>query len=416
MTDKNWGPEINTWRLYGQGLTQNRIMDMVEEWESNGFIFNRITVDDGWYNQLVKGDWEADPRRFPDFCGLVDWLHNKGYAVRLWIAPLLVHKGTDAWSRLGEKHILKKADGEPCIHSSRDDNWLNPLLPECREHIAQVLERLTSEYNFDAYKIDFLPFRSIGDESYKAIALPDREKKKILPAFFSTIRSAVDKVKPEVRLLSYPLPDCQEYLDDVMAGDFIEKDRTLKFLAGHCRNIREYIGGKSIVGWPEMLWGIGSDCEAGNANWAVSYLEWMAATINYELKLEHSFQPFNYSNVSQIRCFNNLYANAQTQYKILYAGRTHFDLHQLAKNGIAFSSRNRFLVAPEETVDVRFETLLTKTSPLDWEIISLLDDECVRWIARDENWEDGEKWHCLLFTAKAGKVYEIRYNSWPKKR
>jgi hypothetical protein len=157
-----------------------------------------------------------------------------------------------------------------------------------------------------------------------------------------------------------------------------------------------------------MVWGLGSDTPVGNPQWERTYLEWLATDINYERKLELSFTPFEYGNVKQIRTLTNLYASGGKMYKIIQAGKVGFDLEKLQKAGLRLTGANRFLAAPSEDMEIRFIVPPVCGLPSQWRAVNLLRPEQVACIIRDENWEDGKRWHCVRFTARGGDVYEIR--------
>ena len=149
-------PEINTWRAFEENLSQAAIMDFVEQWETHGFRFGCVTIDEGGtWREAAFGDWTPDTKRFPDLRGLIDWLHARGYHVRLWVAPMLVNeKSQAARSPLGE-HFLVGASGARVRQTGRNALVLDPRSPVVQQHVAATMARLTRDYNPDGFKIDF---------------------------------------------------------------------------------------------------------------------------------------------------------------------------------------------------------------------------------------------------------------------
>jgi len=414
--DSSRGPmcEINTWRSFEENISQAGIMEFVEQWEAKGFRFGGVTIDEGWTRpEAAFGDWTPDGRRFSDLRGLVDWLHAKGYRVRLWVAPLLVNETSVAGQSLPDAYFLKGAGGARVRQVGRNALVLDPRVPGARQHIAAIMEQLTREFNPDAYKVDFCLTK--GDENqpsmYPNDNFSDRDRDDIQRALFKAIREGCAGVKPGIRIESYPLEPCAEYIDDVISGDLIGSARSQLSHEGLDLRLLGLANRHGWVTWPEMVWGLGSDTPVGNPDWARTYLEWMATDINYERKLELSFPPFDYPNAGQIRALMNLYASGGTMYKVLEAGRIAFDLGELAKAGVRFTTANRFLVAPSEDTEVRFVVPPGCGIPSQWEVIDLTSPENVRCVIRDENWEDGKAWHCVRFTAHAGEVYVVKIRS-----
>jgi len=406
--------EINTWRSFEENISQAGIMEFVEQWEAKGYRFGGVTIDEGWTPpEAAFGDWTPDGRRFPDLRGLVDWLHAKGYRVRLWVAPLLVNEGSAAAKSLPSAYLLTGAGGARVRQVGRNALVLDPRVPGARQQIAAIMERLTREYNPDAYKIDFCLTKGDANQPsmYPNDNFDDRDRDNIQRALFQAIRAGCAAVKPGIRIESYPLESCADTIDDVISGDLIGSARTQASHEGLDRRLLQLARAHGWVTWPEMVWGLGSDTPTGNPDWDRTYLEWLATDINYERKLELSFPPFDYANAGQIRALMNLYASGGTTYKVLYAGRNAFDLGKLARAGVRLSVANRFLVAPSGDAEIRFVVPPGCGIPSQWEVIDLMNSESVRCVIRDENWEDGKAWHCVRFTARAGGVYVVRMRS-----
>lgn len=402
--------EINTWRAFEENISAGAIKEFVEQWEAHGYRFGCLTIDEGWTRRdAAFGDWIPDSSRFPDLRGLVDWLHAKGIHVRLWVAPMLVNEGSQLASSPLRKHFLVSGDGKQVRQLGRNALVLDARVAAVQEHVRATMERLTRDYDVDAYKVDFCLTRETDRPSgYPNDDLSDDERFKIHRAFFAAVRQGCDGVKDGVRIESYPLEHCAEFIDDVLFTDLIGPGRSQE---GH-----EQINAKLLrwerahgwVAWPEMVWGLGSDKPMGNPEWERTYLEWLASDINFERKIELSFPPFEYKNHAQIRALTNLYASGGATYKVAHAGHLTFDLAKLAGHGIELSEANHFLVAPHSACEVHFVVPPSCGMPSRWEVINLLRPERVRCIIRDENWEDGRRWHCLRFEVRAGDVYEIR--------
>jgi len=405
--------EINTWRSFEENISQAGIMEFVEQWEARGFRFGGVTIDEGWTRpEAAFGDWTPDERRFPDLRGLIDWLHARGYRVRLWVAPLLVNEGSLAAKSLPADCFLTGAGGARVRQVGRNALVLDPRVPGAHQRIAAILERLTREYNPDAYKVDFCLTKADENQPsmYPNDNFGDQARDAIQRALFEAIREGT-AAKPGVRIESYPLEHCAEYIDDVISGDLIGSARTQSAHEQLDRRLLDLSRRHGWVTWPEMVWGLGSDTPVGNPDWARTYLEWLATDINYGRKLELSFPPFDYANAGQIRALMNLYATGGAAYKVLFAGRIGFDLEKLAQAGLRLTAQSRFLVAPSEDTEVRFVVPPGCGLPSQWEVVDLIKSENVRCVIRDENWEDGKAWHCVRFTARAGGVYVVKTRS-----
>lgn len=124
-----------------------------------------ILIDMGW---AERGEWKADPARFPDFRGLVDELHQKGFKVVIWWNWAEISKEAKVDPRfLVEGGKLNK-------HGQRSFDFSNPVTQE--EFLKPLFRLLFSNepgcYNTDGVKTDFLsdkvhPQMRIKDPSWR---------------------------------------------------------------------------------------------------------------------------------------------------------------------------------------------------------------------------------------------------------
>ncbi len=113
-------------------------------------------IDDGW--QPAVGDWVPEPVKFPQgIKPLVDGAHETGFLAGLWLSPF-VCETKSAMFREHPDWLIKGPDGEPW---SCGGNWsgfyaLDIDLPQVREHLKGVFDRVLTEWGFDLVKLDFL--------------------------------------------------------------------------------------------------------------------------------------------------------------------------------------------------------------------------------------------------------------------
>ncbi len=403
-------PEINTWRLFNKSVTQQGVVEMVESWESHGYRFGSVCIDDGWTVDGRLGDWTPDPIRFPDLRGLVDWLHHKGYAVRLWVAPSQCHPDTAIFRQAHPDHMLKDFQGRPSFFSGLGTYRLDPRSPVAAGHIRDTLQRLVRDYDVDAFKVDFPPFLEPHDAVYKLwrINLDDQAARTMVPDFYKLVKQSVQEVRPDIRICcAKDIANCQPYIDDTICGDFIGGKRTDEMIVGHARQVNEYVRGHDITPWLEMVWGGGSDTPVDNPDWHTGFLEYIAHSINHRLKIEHSFMPFDFSNAEQIRALTNLYGPRHPHYKVLAAGRKVFSVDTLLGQGVELSHRTRFLVATENDARITLHVGGFDTSALQWRCRDVLGEQPIRLIARNEYWPGTMKACRVSFEAKGRRVYEL---------
>ena len=410
-------PEINTWRLYAKGVTQERVMRMVEDWEIAGYRFGTVCVDDGWTVDSLLGDWQPCPRRFPDLGGLADWLHRKGYALRLWVAPAQIHPDTRAFGELFPAAVLRNRAGQPALNCGLRSFRLDIRHGEARRHIRETMQRLVRDYRVDGFKVDFPPFYHPGDEYYREHCdydLPESDQRTMVQDFYRLIRESIDTVNPAVRVqCARHLAGCQPFINDTICGDLIGCERNMEVIGGIATELNRYCAGHDITPWLEMVWGEGTHYPSSSVEWHAGFLEWIALSINFGLKIEHSFPPFRYPNAEQIRALTNLYGPRDTRYKVLQAGRQTFPVASMIKAGLTPDARTRFLVAPEDEVNVSLHTGLLRTNAVDWHCRNVLTGAEVPLRARNEFWSNSTD-HCrVVFEAQPRQVYELWYEGAP---
>lgn len=417
MTDIRFElPEINTWRLLNKNVTQRDVVAMVEVWEGHGYRFGCVCVDDGWTVGGRLGEWKPDPDRFPDFAGMVNWIHRKGYAVRLWVAPIQIHPGTAIFNEVFPHGVLKNKHGKPAYYTGLGTYRLDPRLPQTQAHIRDVMQRLVRNYQVDAFKVDFPPFYRPGDEFYldQQFAFSAKDNRTMVPDFYRLVRNSVDAINPTVRIeCASDLPGCEPYINDIICGDLIDKERTLTALAEISGRLKRYAAGHSMVPWLEMVWGEGNNSSHQTPEWYAGFLEYIAMSINFGLKIEHSFWPFDYPNADQIRALTNLYGPRNSGFKVLAAGRKHWTVPELAGVGIEMSAGTRFLAAPDASMTITLQTGILGTNALQWHARDVLADTPVKLIARNEMW-GGKMDSCRVeFEAQGRRVYELWHEGPP---
>ena len=403
-------PEINTWRLYNKGITQERVIQMVELWEAHGYRFGAVCIDDGWTTDGRLGDWIPDPIRFPDLAELARWIHRKGYALRLGVAPGQIHPGTEIFKKAFPKSVLHGKDGRPVLYEGLRTFRLDPRMPIGRDHLRATMQRLARDYDVDAFKVDFPPFYEPHDAFFKQCDydLSEEDARTMIPNFYRVIRESLDAVKPGIRVeCARDLKGCQPFIQDTICGDLVGEERSMEELGRIVARLNAYAAGHAIVPWLEMAWGEGGLHPTDRPEWHAGLLEWIALSINFGLKLEHSFLPFDYPNADQIRILTNLYGARNTSYKVLYAGRKSFPVREMLAAGISLDARTRFLVAPEERLTVTLMTAPLKTNALRWHARDVLTDAPVKLRARNEFWQNLSDACRVNFEAEPRRVYEI---------
>jgi len=131
-------------------LNEDLVRKAVAVIERENLPFRTILLDDGW--QMARGQWEPDPQRFPDFRGLVDDLHARGFKVLVWWnwAEIQKHAEVDPAHLMGQGWINR--------HGNRVRDFSHPLTQS--GYLRPFFQRLFSSeegcFDLDGVKTDFL--------------------------------------------------------------------------------------------------------------------------------------------------------------------------------------------------------------------------------------------------------------------
>ncbi|NOX97876.1 MAG: alpha-galactosidase [Nitrospirae bacterium] len=137
-------------------LTADLILRQAEQCKELGI--KSLMIDDGWFgpgcdSEITAsslGDYDPDPRKFPDMKGLVKKIKELGIEPIIWTAPLAV--SPDAKIKKDVEHLLMKTDEGLWIGPNMFHN-LCPSSPEARAIILKTTRKLL-DLGFDGIKAD----------------------------------------------------------------------------------------------------------------------------------------------------------------------------------------------------------------------------------------------------------------------
>lgn len=130
-------------------ISDQMIRDAIAIIEREKLPFTTILIDMGWSE---RGEWIADPKRFPNFRELVDWLHAKGYKVVVWWN----------WAEVSNDVVLDSRffvqGGALNKHGQRTIDYSNPITQEayCKPMFRRLFSSEKDCYDIDGVKTDFL--------------------------------------------------------------------------------------------------------------------------------------------------------------------------------------------------------------------------------------------------------------------
>ncbi|HEY5784151.1 MAG TPA: glycoside hydrolase family 36 protein [Microlunatus sp.] len=145
-------PVYSSWYTFAQDIDTDLITSESEIAAELGC--GSIFIDDGWQRHghgrgyQGCGDWLPDEAKFRDLATTVHQIRDRGAAVALWVAPLLLGVDSDAYD-----HLVRYA---PQRVGELQCQILDPRHHEVREHLVATCLRLVTDYGVQLLKIDFL--------------------------------------------------------------------------------------------------------------------------------------------------------------------------------------------------------------------------------------------------------------------
>jgi alpha-glucosidase len=152
-------PQYNTWIELGTNQNQKDLLKYTNDVIKNGFPAGVFMIDDGWANHY--GNFEFDPRTFPDPKGMMDTIHAKGFKVMLWVTPFISPDSRE-FKQVNKLKglVLEKNTNKPAIVK-----WWNGYSacidftkPEAVNWLRNNLKSLQTRYGIDGYKFDAADF------------------------------------------------------------------------------------------------------------------------------------------------------------------------------------------------------------------------------------------------------------------
>jgi alpha-galactosidase len=194
--DSAFGPIWCAWG-YGRSVQLKQVYDTLPTVKKLGFSW--VTLDDGWQNNY--GDWELDPKKFPngdaDMKALVDRIHAEGFKAQLWWSPL----SAVPESTLLKDHpdfLLLNRDGSKRKISWWNSFYLCPSYQGVVEYHQALVRKILGDWGFDGLKLDGQHMNAVPPCYNPAHHHKSPEDSvEALPDFFREIYETARSVKPD---------------------------------------------------------------------------------------------------------------------------------------------------------------------------------------------------------------------------
>lgn len=170
-------PQYNTWIELVYNQNQKDIIRYANDIVKNGFPPGVLMIDDNWAPYYGRFEFRKD--RFVDAKKMIDYLHELGFKVMVWVCPFVSPDTEEFRYLLDKKLVLMDNEGNPGMKwaSSKTPlivHWWNGYSsvmdfsnPDAVNWYQSQLDTMTKKYGVDGFKFD------AGDaEFYTENALP----------------------------------------------------------------------------------------------------------------------------------------------------------------------------------------------------------------------------------------------------
>ena len=144
-----------SWYFHGAKYNESYFADDIKALQRKRIPFDVFLIDDCW----ASGNWGnwTPGNAFPSGMKYVaDTIKNNGYRPGIWTAPFSVDMDSDL-AREHPEWLLKTVDGSRVVFGYAVKAWiLDPTYPGVSEHLEDLYRRLSRDYGFCYFKLDFM--------------------------------------------------------------------------------------------------------------------------------------------------------------------------------------------------------------------------------------------------------------------
>jgi uncharacterized lipoprotein YddW (UPF0748 family) len=174
---------------------------------SNGTVLFKSSLEP--FSPYITGEFgkfgNYDPLKFA-----ITEAHKQGLEIHAWVNIFRVFSGGNSSIKNNPLHI-SKLHPEWTYKKSDNSIWLNPGLPEVRNHLVELINEIVLNYNVDGIQLDFIryPQNQIQDKSTfeqygagKPIADWRRDN---ITEFIAQLNKRIKKTNPKIKLGVTPI-------------------------------------------------------------------------------------------------------------------------------------------------------------------------------------------------------------------
>ncbi|MEQ5789831.1 alpha-galactosidase [Muricauda sp. NFXS6] len=179
-------------------------------------------LDDGF--QIAEGDWNADPKKFPqgniEIKRLVDKIHEYDLKAKVWWAPLAADPGSWVLREHPDSKIVKK-DGSPQYITWWNSYYLSPTKEAAIQHTKETIQLFMEEWGFDGLKMDGQHMNAVAPDH--SLERPENSVEGV-PAFFQMIYDEARRIKPNAVVENCPCGTCMSFYNMASMNQAVSSD------------------------------------------------------------------------------------------------------------------------------------------------------------------------------------------------
>lgn len=169
-------PIWTTWALYKWAIDKEKVLGFANKILFENLPISYLEIDDRWTKKY--GDLDFDEDKFPDAKGMIDYLHQKGVKVSLWVPPF-VNQDADSFEEGVKEKVFMAAYNSryPALvgwwNSANIENagLIDFFTERGRDWFGKKIDFLIEKYGIDGFKYDageaqFVPLKPRLSEEF----------------------------------------------------------------------------------------------------------------------------------------------------------------------------------------------------------------------------------------------------------
>ena len=166
---------LNTFHPWSHGpdMSDANLRNQIDAAQALGL--ESFMLDDQWQGGAngESGDWnwdgdatDGDPARFPDPKGFVDYLHNHGLKLGLWMSPLEFNQNSNTYKQHPDWVCTPTGDITSQIPDDAGLGVWDVTNPGFQDYLAGVIDRLVKDWGVAEFKFDFMAWADCPPHDY----------------------------------------------------------------------------------------------------------------------------------------------------------------------------------------------------------------------------------------------------------